>query len=174
MRGVILKINKRGKKMTTTGYMFESGPMHMAQSYDATSVNWLDDIIAGKIKAILTNNAPAAHYTDWDHYDDVTGELGSASGYTAGGQTLTGGTLTVITDTDRYLKYGADNLVWPAAFTAGPFRYIVFLKNTGVASTSPLICYHDLGVSQTGLGGAFEYDFTALGGVFRQKIPHSP
>lgn len=159
--------------MTTTGYMFESGPIHLAQSYDATGVNWLDGITAGRIMAILTNTSPVGHYSDWAHYNDVAGELGSSGGYTVGGLTVTSGTLGMITDTDRYLKFGAANLVWPAAFTAGPYQYIVILKNTGAAATSPLICYHDLGVAQTGLGGAFEYDFTALGGVFRQKVPHA-
>lgn len=159
--------------MTTTGYMFESGPTHIAQSYDSTGVNWLDDITAGKIMAILTDTSPATHYTDWTHYNNVGGELATANGYTVGGLALTSGTLGMVTDTDRYLKFGAANLVWAAPFTAGPFRYIVILKNTGTASTSPLICYHDLGAEETGLGGAFEYDFASSGGVFRQKIPHA-
>jgi hypothetical protein len=155
--------------MATIGYMFESGPTQIAQN----NVSWTADITAGRIMAILTNTSPATHYTDWTYYNNVTGELTTANGYTAGGMALSSGTLGMVTDTYRYLKFGAANLVWSAPFTAGPFQYIVILKNTGTASTSPLLCYHDLGAPQTGLGGVFEYDFTSLGGVFRQKVPNS-
>lgn len=162
--------------MAVTGYMFESGPLHMTGAYNATTgVNWIDDITAGNIKAILTNTSPATHYTDWDHYDDISAtELATAGGYTAGGLALASPTVTVQTDTDRYIVYGAAALVWAAPFTAGPFQYIAIYKNSGAAATSPLICYINLGAATTGGGGAFEYDFVATtGGVFRSKIPHA-
>lgn len=161
--------------MATSGYMFESGPMHMTGELPggATMVDWHTDIDAGEIKAALTNTSPATHYADWDHFDDVTGELSTAGGYTAEGLALTSPTVAIVTDADKYIRYDADDLTWAAPFTAGPFQYIVIYKDTGTASTSPLICYHDCGAAQTGGGGAFTYQFSTPGGVFRSKIPHS-
>jgi hypothetical protein len=139
----------------------------------ATSINWIDDITAGDIYAVLTyTNSPDTHYTDWEFYDDVTGELGTAGGYTAGGLALTSGTVAMVTDTDRYVRYDAGDLVWSSPFTAGPFRWIIFFKDSGTASTSPLIGWHNMGADTTGAGGAFTYTFDSNGGVFRSKVPH--
>jgi hypothetical protein len=165
--------------MTVTGYMFESGPLHMTQAYNATTnCDWITDVTAGNVHAILTNTSPATHYTDWVHYGDVSGELATGGGYTndatGTGKALGTPTVTVQTDTDRYIVYSAANLVWAAPFTAGPFQYIIILKWSGATATSPILAYVNLGAATTGGGGAFEYDFVATtGGVFRSKIPHA-
>lgn len=161
--------------MATSGYMFESGPTHMCGlAYNATTgVNWIDDCAGDDIKAALTNTSPATHYTDWAHFSDVMGELGTAGGYTAGGMALSGESVTVATDTDRYQIFWADDITWAAPFTAGPFQYIIIYKDTASPATSPLICYHNCGAAQTGAGGAFTYEWSDTHGVFSMKIPHA-
>src|SRR5512137_1611786 len=106
-----------------TGYWFESGILHMTGELPeaATMIDWHTDVDAGAIHAILTDTSPATHYADWDHYDDVTGELATGDGYTndaaGGGKALANPAIAAITDTDRYIRYDADDLTW-AAFSA--------------------------------------------------------
>ena len=160
--------------MATSGYWFESGPIHMTDTYSSTlGIDWNTDIGAGKVKAILTyGTSPDTHYQDWLHYSDVIGELTTGGGYTAGGKALATPTVGMVTDTDRYVRYGAANVSWAASFTAGPFRWMIFYKDTGTASTSPLVGWHNMGSDTTGAGGDFTYQFDTLGGVFRSKVPH--
>jgi len=114
------------------------------------------DWVADDIKAALLTTAWTPDRTA-DFYDDLTNELANGDGYLTEGEALT--TKAVATAANVvYLE--ADDIVW--TFTASKsFRYVVFYKDTGVAGTSPLIWYVDLGALT--LSGTYTIQLNALG-----------
>ena len=92
--------------------------------------------------------------------DDVSANEISASGsYSAGGVTL-----TVTSSTDDTNDLGAfdaaDVAITSATITA---RYAVIYKDTGTASTSPILCVLDFGADKTSTEGTFTVAFNASG-----------
>lgn len=76
------------------------------------------------------------------YFSDVSGDEISGAGYTAGGQSLEGlsGGITAYQDNvnNRADVENVDTTMWDA-LTATNLRYAVLYKNTGTASTSPLL-----------------------------------
>ena len=104
------------------------------------------DYLSDTINAALVVNTyipSIASHIFWN--DVVANELVSGSGYTANGLSLANKAITVI---GGNANYDADNLSW--LFTAEKtFRYLVLMKWTGTAATSPLMCLLDFGVDRT-------------------------
>jgi hypothetical protein len=91
-------------------------------------------------------------------YADVTNELTTAGGYTAGGQTLVGVSWAVDAANHRG-KLTATNPSWAAAtFTAR----IMVLRNT---TTDELIAWYDFGADQSPAGVTFTFAFDPTAGV---------
>lgn len=130
---------------------FEAFSEHLAEK-----VHNLD---ADTINILLSNDAPSASLDAVKA--DLTSELSTANGYTAGGADITnstsrsGGTTTV----------AATDVVWTASGgSIGPFRYVVAYNDTPTSPADPLICYWDYGSSITLLTGeTFTADFGASG-----------
>lgn len=106
-------------------------------------IDFLNDTIN---VALLTD----AHTTDIDSqefFSDVNANEASATGYTAGGETLANKSTSVDTTNDDS-TFDADDVTWSVTgeLTA---RYVVVYKDTGDASTSPLISIFDLGENKT-------------------------
>lgn len=114
------------------------------------------DWVADTINAALLLTAWTPDRTN-DFYSELTNELANGDGYTTGGDSLT--TKAVATAANVvYLE--ADDIEW--TFTASKsFRYVVFYKDTGVAATSQLIWYVDLGALT--LSGTYTIQLNALG-----------
>lgn len=74
------------------------------------------------------------------------------SGYTAGGKLLTNKTLTYDAATNK-LVVDADDVTWnPSTITA---RWVVFYRDTGDPTTSPLLCRWDLGADTSSANAEF-------------------
>jgi hypothetical protein len=112
------------------------------------------------IKAMLTADAPSL---SWDEKADVTGELSTGSGYTAGGATL-----TVTSSAQSYGLYTliASDITWTASGgSIGPFRYVVFYDDT--ATGDPLLWYVDYGYLITvSSGQTFTVDLDQTSGIY--------
>lgn len=93
------------------------------------AINWTSDTI----KVRLTNTAP-----DQDAHQFLS-DAGSAVGTD---QTLGSKTATYNSGTNTVTFDAADS-TWTAL--TGTFRYAIVYKDTGTASTSPLIAYSDFG-----------------------------
>ena len=96
------------------------------------AIDWLSDNIRISLHTTTYTPNTGTH----DFFDDVTNELAAGSGYTTGGELLASKTTsapvaTVVT------RDNAD-VTWTFAATKA-FRYGVLRKDTGTASTSPLM-----------------------------------
>jgi hypothetical protein len=108
----------------------------------ANVVDWDTDTI----KVALCTSTYTPDQDTHDFFNDITNELATAGGYTAGGATIASPTLTYDTATNEIRLDCADPSWSSATFTA---RYAILYKSTGTASTSPLIAYVDFGADQS-------------------------
>lgn len=122
------------------------------------------DLDSDTIKVMLCTSSYSPNQDSHDFKDDVTNEV-SSSGYTAGGAALANKTVTQ-DDTNNLAKFDADDVTWSGVtFSA---RYAVLYKDTGVASTSPLIALIDFGSDQSPSSANFTIQWSA-NGIMRNK-----
>jgi hypothetical protein len=112
------------------------------------------------LKVLLTNTAPSLSNTV---KADISGELSTASGYTAGGATIT---VTASAQSSGLYTLIASDVTWTASGgSIGPFRYAVIYNDT--ASNDELIGYIDYGYSITVASGqTFTIDFDQTSGLY--------
>lgn len=123
----------------------------------ARRVDWVGDTI----KAALTTNTYVPDQDAHDFFNDVTNEV-TGTGYTAGGATL--GTKSVAYDTaTNELRLICADIVWGPGATFGPFRKAVIYKDTGTATTSPLLGFITFDADQSVANGTYTIDVDVLG-----------
>lgn len=112
------------------------------------------------LKVLLTNTAPSLSNTV---KADISGELSTASGYTAGGATIT---VTSSAQSSGLYTLIASDVTWTASGgSIGPFRYAVIYNDT--ATNDELIGYIDYGYSVTvSSGQTFTIDFDQTSGLY--------
>jgi hypothetical protein len=122
------------------------------------------DLDTDTIKVALCTATYTPSIDNHDFFDDITNEV-SATGYTAGGATLT---ITVTQDNtnDRAVVTATDT-VWAASSITA--RYAVIYKVGAGADSSPLICYVDFGANKTSEGDSFTIDWDNTDGIFYLK-----
>ncbi len=116
------------------------------------------DLDTDTIKVGLVTDTYTPNQDTHEFYSDITNEV-VGTGYTAGGKTLT---VTLSQDnTDNEGVFDAADVTWTTAtITArGAFIY----KDTGTASTSPLICLIDFTVDKTSTEDDFLVTWNAEG-----------
>lgn len=89
----------------------------------------------------------------------VTNEV-TGTGYTAGGATLTGKTITYAGATNT-ITLDASDVTWSSSSITA--RYAVIYDATGTGATSALLGYVDFGEDQTSLEGDFTITWDATG-----------
>ena len=99
-----------------------------------------NDISDDTFKVALVTSSYSPDKDTHEHFDDVTNEV-SGTGYSAGGETVTG-TLTLDTANDKLTLEFASTSWTSATITA---RGAVYYSSTGTASTSTLIAFSDFG-----------------------------
>lgn len=112
------------------------------------------------LKVLLTNTAPSLSNTV---KADISGELSTANGYTAGGATIT---VTSSAQSSGLYTLIASDVTWTASGgSIGPFRYAVIYNDT--ATNDELIGYIDYGYSVTVASGqTFTIDFDQTAGLY--------
>jgi len=112
------------------------------------------------LKVLLTNTAPSLSDTQ---KSDISGELSTANGYTAGGATIT---VTSSAQSSGLYTLIASDVSWSASGgSIGPFRYAVVYNDT--ATNDELIGYIDYGYSITVASGqTFTIDFDQTSGLY--------
>lgn len=123
-----------------TANWYGQSPLGQYSSTAARRVDWPTDTIKVTLHtATYTPNQDTHVFAS-----DLTNELSTGSGYTAGGVTLATKS-TSYDSTTNEARLIAGNAAW-TNLTA-TFRYAVIWKDTGTAGTSPLLGYVDLGAT---------------------------
>jgi hypothetical protein len=139
----------------------------------ATSAKWftrgithaLSDVNLKTATLKLTLHTVAPDQDLDEFFTDVTGELPTANGYTAGGLLLTGVTLIPDNATNKTTLNCTSPVSWAnASFSA---QYAILRADTGNAATSPLLLWNDAGALVPGGGGSWDFvvDSNGLGAV---------
>lgn len=125
----------------------------------ANRVDWVGDTI----KVALCTSAYSPNQDTHQYFSDVTNQI-TGTGYTAGGATL--GTKSVNYDsTSNTTALRAGQSSWSSAtFTA---RFAVIYKDTGTASTSPLLGWVDFSGDETVSSGTFTIIWDPTDGVLK-------
>jgi hypothetical protein len=119
------------------------------------------DMDAATWKLALATTTYTPNLDTHDFFDDLTNELATANGYTAGGVTLTGVALTYDTATDQVrLDWNDPSWTFTSSVT---WRYgIAYIDTAGASSTDPLMLLLDWGSSQT-VSGSYSVVLDATG-----------
>lgn len=107
------------------------------------------------IKAVLVDTGTYSYSAAHEFLDDLSGTVGTA--ITIDNKSVTNGVFDTSDDTDTFSSVSGNTV-----------EAIVIYKDTGVAGTSPLICYID-GISVTPNGGDIIVDWddgTTINGIF--------
>ncbi len=120
------------------------------------------DLDSDTIKCALTTSSYTPDQDAHDFFNDVTNEV-SGTGYTAGGATLGSKSVTYTGATNVFMFDAADPTWTTSTITAR--TAVVYDAQTGVASTSPLICYFQSDADVSTTAGTFTVQF-ATAGIF--------
>jgi hypothetical protein len=124
------------------------------------------DYLSDTIKVALCTTTYVPDVDTHETYADLTNELTTALGYTAGGYTLTGKTSTY-NAAGNITVHDANDPTWTASGGSLVFRYAVAYKSTGVSATSPLIGYLDFGTQTITDGSTVTINLDATNGLFK-------
>ncbi len=112
------------------------------------------------IKVALCTSSYTPNYDTHSVFSDITNEVSASGSYSAGGVTLAGkATSQDNTDNEGVLDAN-DITITSSTITA---RYAIVYKDTGVASTSPLIACIDFGENKASAAGTFGIVWNAEG-----------
>lgn len=139
--------------MAVSAYMFG---VPVKNQYDGTAVV---DFDTDTIKVALTTATYTPNQDTHDFFNDVTNEV-VGTGYTAGGATLGTKSVTYDTASDQVRLDAADTTWGSSTITA---RYAVVYKDTGTASTSPLMALVDFGADVSTTAGTFQITWDPTG-----------
>lgn len=117
------------------------------------------DLLSDTLKVALVSASYVPDVDTHQYYDDVTDEI-SGTGYTAGGKTLTGKTITQ-DDANDCARFDAADPTWSVStFTT---RAAVIYIDTGTPATSPLLAYVDFSQDYSQTGEDFTIEWHADG-----------
>jgi len=120
------------------------------------------DLDTDTIKVMVVTSAYTPSQTH-DFIDDANANQVSGTGYTAGGTAVSGVTLALDGNTVEWVH---NDITWAqsgSGFSTG--RTFIWYKDTGTASTSPLIMYMTEGADFGNVSGALTLDGSATTGV---------
>lgn len=137
---------------------------HVGGHLQAGDIDWAG---GDTIRLALTTSAYAVSQGNDEFFDDVTHELTTGGGYTAGGDALTGLALSydAVTREERFI---ADNYALAALTPSSAFRYGIVYDDSGSPATSILIAYINFGADQNPAGLPFAIQWASTGVWYAQ------
>ena len=119
------------------------------------------DFDTDNIKVALVSSGYTPNQDTHDYWDDVKANEVSGAGYTAGGQALSGKTVTY-DGASNTLILDANDSVWSASTITA--RYAVIYNDTGATDgQKALIGYQDFGSDQSSTNGNFTVQWDSTG-----------
>jgi hypothetical protein len=138
--------------MTVSTYLYGKAPAALHNK----EIDWDSDTIC----VALCTSSYTPDQTAHDYFDDITNELSTGNGYTAGGGTLSGGTITYSGGTTTI---DANDITW-GTITGTAHYAIIYDVSAGTAtSAQPLIAYVDFGDDVVVSGGNLTITWNASG-----------
>lgn len=122
-------------------------------SFLLSAMNKEVDLDSDTLKVMLCTSAYTPNQDTHRYKSSITGEV-SGSGYTAGGVTLAGVTVTYNAAT-KTLKLDADDASWPAA-TITARHAVIYDSTPGSDATRPLIGYTTFDQDISSTAAAFQ------------------
>lgn len=119
------------------------------------------DYTNDSIKVALLSSGYTPNQGSHANFSDVSSYEVTGTGYTAGGQALSGKTATLDT-TNKVLVLDANDVTWANSTVTARYA-VVYDAQTGVSTTSPLIGYIDLVSDQASNNGNFVIQWDATG-----------
>jgi hypothetical protein len=126
--------------------------------YDGTTNGVIDfDTDTMKVALSTTDMTGATEQDTWDFFNDVTNELSTAGGYTAGGAALASQDVAYDTASNEVRFTNGSTTAWTSASFSARSAHVY--KSTGTSSTSPLFSFVDFGGTETVSSGTFTIDW---------------
>jgi hypothetical protein len=116
------------------------------------------DFDTNTIKVMLTTNSYTPNQDTHSDKADVTNEV-TGTGYTAGGETLAGKSVTV---TNNVISFDANNASW-ANSTITARRAVIYDDSGATDADKALIGWIDFGEDKSSLSSTFQITFAAAG-----------
>lgn len=116
------------------------------------------DLLVDTIKVALVTSAYTFVATH-QYFSDITNEV-TGSGYTAGGATLSSKAVNQ-DDPNTRAEFDAADVTWSSSTITA--RAAILYKDTGSATSSPLIAYIDFLSDKSSTGGDFTIQWNAEG-----------
>ncbi len=121
-------------------------------------IDWLADTI----KITLHTSTYTPVQDTHNYQDDLTNELSTANGYTAGGGTLATKTNTYTGGTN-VTEWGGADFVWTATGTLTARTAVVSDTTPGTTATNPLCTYHQSDADISATDASWTFDVAAAG-----------
>lgn len=118
------------------------------------------DFDTDTVKHMLVTSSYTPNQDTHRYHSDISGEA-VGTGYTAGGVTATGKSVSYDAGTNTF-TLDCDDPTW-ATTTLSNVRYLVTYVDTGTSSTSALVCYMNFGVDQTTTATPFVVTLSSSG-----------
>lgn len=127
----------------------------------AKALNKEVDFDTDTIKVALVGSAYTPNQDSHDYWDDVSANEVTGTGYTAGGATLAGKSVTY-DSASNVIVLDANDVVWASSTITA--RYAVIYDDAGATSAQKvLIGYVDFGSDQSSTNGNFTVTWDATG-----------
>lgn len=118
------------------------------------------NLASDTLKLMLLTSSYTPDRDAHDFIDDCSANEVSGAGYTAGGATLSGQSVTQ-DNTDDEGVFDANDVSWSTATITA--RYAVLYRDTGTPATSPVIAVWDFSTDKSSSGGTFQITWNAEG-----------
>lgn len=153
-----------------TAVLFGNLPLN-AFGGDAAGELPIDFLTDAMLASLHTSTATFDQDAD-QFFADIGNEVANGNGYTTGGVTLGAKTVTYTGASNKTVWDNTTDPAWTASGAGFTARAMVIRKDTGVAGTSPLVCYLDFGSDQVlAAGDTLTVVLDATNGIFFATVP---
>jgi hypothetical protein len=132
----------------------------IVNSFKVKIMNGGIDLDTDTIKVMLLTSSHSQDQDNHEFIDDVSSNEVSGTGYTAGGATLGGASITQDNTNNRGV-FDANDVTWSSSTITA--RYAVIYKDTGTPSTSPIVAILDFSENKASSSGNFTIQWHANG-----------
>jgi len=143
--------------MAVSAYLY-GHYLYYATTGSTTQMKWT----ANTMKCILCTSTYNVSQDAHKFYSNITSELSTANGYTAGGVSLTAQTATYDVTNNYVVLDGAD-AVWANSTITARYAVIYDVSSGADSASQVLVGYVDFGADQSSSSGTFTVQWSSAG-----------